>query len=580
MTSSDCIGPYTARMVIGIAFTGLLQLLVVTGSPATTTDAMPLSYPPMHWHSWNTFCAENEVNATNMMQMADALVETGMAAAGYDMVNVVCNGWTGRDPKTGVLQENKALWPNGIRALANYLHAKQLKLGCYTSPAVKNCCGEPGSLGYEYIDMETFAQMGCDHVMVDWCHAYVNPLQTRNEYAIIGAAIANSSNPNMMYGIWPGGMGKSWKWGTEVGGAYWRVSDDISNSWSSGTGGYGSVLHNFDVAYSIPEIASKSIPGHFTFLDQMVVGVHPAEPDAPHTNRDDKDTNMKAIAHTIRSGKPIGGPGLSLVEAQAHMTMWVMAASPLLTCNDVRNMTADILEILTNPEVLAVHKDPLAKMAIRVDVGGGVEEARSGAPCSSMWSVYQKDLNDGSFAVMVLNRDVKNISVDLLIEDVGDSLHTNYAIRDLWRHQNLTMASSRRTRIEPYNEDEVTGALSAYAVNLEVASHGVRMLRLWPLEPTPKASCPMGYANHTPGFWWNTSPCPQSTPTNCSEDSANGTVALCATKCDSVQGCKAFEVFSPTGVAGGSECYLFVNELQSPFSSDGDCTTCVKNTQK
>ena len=104
-----------------------------------------------------------------MREMADTLLSTGLVGLGYDTLNVVCNGWTGRDPVTQRLQENKALWPNGIKALGDYLHSKNMKLGCYTSPAVNNCCGEPGSLGYEDIDMQTFADWGCDHIMVDWC---------------------------------------------------------------------------------------------------------------------------------------------------------------------------------------------------------------------------------------------------------------------------------------------------------------------------------------------------------------------------------------------------------------------------
>jgi hypothetical protein len=88
-----------------------------------------------------------------MHEMADALIATGMVAAGYDTVNVVCNGWTGRDPHTHQLLENKALWPSGIASFADYLHSHNMKLGCYTSPATKNCCGEPGSLGYEDVDM-------------------------------------------------------------------------------------------------------------------------------------------------------------------------------------------------------------------------------------------------------------------------------------------------------------------------------------------------------------------------------------------------------------------------------------------
>jgi alpha-galactosidase len=227
----------------------LVAMVANVNSTELSHADKPLPYPPMHWHSWNTFCKENAVNETNMKEMADALISTGMTDAGYDTVNVVCNGWTGRDPITHELTENATLWPNGIRALADYLHAKSLKLGCYTSPATTNCCGEPGSLGYEAIDMETFAKRGCDHVMVDWCRGYVSPAQTKAEYEVIGQAIASSSNPSMAYGIWAGGMGKSWKWAAGVGGQYWRVSRDIRMYGSPQLTWEEGVLFNFDTAY-------------------------------------------------------------------------------------------------------------------------------------------------------------------------------------------------------------------------------------------------------------------------------------------------------------------------------------------
>jgi len=439
-------------MLLMVSLVGIFMSCCCFGAGAVVAPRAAielLPYPPMHWHSWNTFCGENMVNETNMKEMADALISTGMAAAGYNTINVVCNGWTGRDPSTHVLQENKTFWPNGLKSFGDYLHARGLQLGCYTSPATKNCCGEPGSLGFEEIDMETFAQMGCDHIMVDWCRAYVNPRQTRDEYAVIGQAIKKSSNPNMVYGIWPGGNGKSWKWAEEVGGHYWRTAADISNAWDwpqSTTG--GSVLHNFDVAYSIPEISSKTNPGHYTFLDQMVVGVAP---------------NGTGDKPGRKGGVP--GPGLSHDETVAHMSMWVMAASPLLTCNDLRNMTAEIKEILTNEEVLAVHKDPMVRMASRIDVGGGVEEKHSSALCLSNSSVYGRQLSDGSSAVMVLNRGPSNTTVKLNLEDVGDSMHTTYHVRDLWAHQNLSVATN--------------------AISLTVPSHGVRLLRLWPAVAPP-----------------------------------------------------------------------------------------------
>eukprot|EP01052_Picozoa_sp_SAG31_P033470 SAG31_NODE_3788_length_3881_cov_1.735590_3_plen_240_part_00 len=186
---------------------------------------------------------------------------------------------------------------------------------------------------------------------------------------------------NSLFAVWSAGIGKSWKWSADIGGHYWRTATDIYNVWDRPTEGSapfwqgsGSVLHNFDMAYSIPGIDQYTKPGQYTFLDQMVVGVVP--------------------------GHGISGPGLTFSEAQAHMTMWVMAASPLLTCNDVRSMPEDIKGILTNPEVLAVHKDPLSRMATRIDVGGGVEEGHSGLTesCSSNYSVYGKLLADGSSA--------------------------------------------------------------------------------------------------------------------------------------------------------------------------------------
>ena len=103
---------------------------------------------PPRWQ----FTSDDLVNEANMLEMATALVSTGMAAAGYDTVNVVCNGWPGRDPATGQLLENRTLWPSGMQGFAAKLHAMvpPLKVGCYTTPAVENCmCGRLPSGGCE-----------------------------------------------------------------------------------------------------------------------------------------------------------------------------------------------------------------------------------------------------------------------------------------------------------------------------------------------------------------------------------------------------------------------------------------------
>ena len=117
------------------------------------------------------FTHEDLVNQQNMEEMAQALVSSGLAAVGFDTVNVVCNGWAGRDPKTGLLLENRTLWPSGMKGFATRLHGMRppLKLGCYTSPRTKNCmcgpapqggCEEGTGIGYEAVDMNFFADIG------------------------------------------------------------------------------------------------------------------------------------------------------------------------------------------------------------------------------------------------------------------------------------------------------------------------------------------------------------------------------------------------------------------------------------
>lgn len=535
---------------------GLTAIATVSAERVVPIPAAQLlPHPPMHWHSWNQFSGEGTVTDANMRSIADALVTTGMAAAGYDMVNVVCNGWGPRDSNGRLTQRNPEKWPTGMAGLGTYLHGKDLKMGCYTSPSKINCCGEPGSLGYEDTDMEFFAQMGCDHVMVDWCQPYIDPQNSRDEYARIGAAIANSSNPNMVYGIWHTGFGKSWKWAAGIGGHYWRVATDMSNSWDQGyvPDQPGAVLKNFDTAMSIPGIQRETVPGHFSFLDSLVVGVKPG-------------------------GHSAIGPGLLTEEARAHFTMWVMAASPLFTCNDVRNMSDDIKDILTNPEVLAVHKDPLARMASRIDVGGGVDEPHT-TSLSVSWSVYGKPLADGSVAVMVLNRAAVNQTVAVALEDVGDPFVTHYAIRDLWARANLSSVPV----VAPmgYQNWHVN------TVPLLVPAHGVRMLRMWPLPPAPTPPptpppppptpqrCPMGFTAHADGLWSNPLPCGvYPTPPSCTaRDTANGTMALCGAKCKATVGCLAFEVSTP-------DCWIFVGTLAPPFTPYSACKACVMDKKQ
>lgn len=466
---------------------------------------------------------------------------------GYDTINVVCNGWAGRNATTGVLIENRTLWPSGMEGFSARLHAMNppLKLGCYTAPVVKNCmCGllpgggcEEGSLGHEQVDMDFFAKIGCDHVMVDAAYK-TNQFDTKlykSRFQAIGDAIAKSPKPDMMYGVWSAGDAKPWKWAAAVGGTYWRTGNDIYDGWDS-------VIRQWDVVYSIPSIDRLTTPGHYSFLDQMVIG------DVPR---------RKGSAY---------GPGLNNDEMIAHMSMWVMAASPLMTCTDVRNMTDAVKAILTNPELLAIHKDPLARMAYRIDVGGGAfNELHAANQCSNdwpqcqegpgdpnypghgctacidEWSVHEKPLSDGSYAIMVFNRG--NVSLPMVpvnAQDIGDSMGQSYEVRDVWAHADLPMFTT--------------------IMHVAVPAHGVRLLRV--RAPAARACPPTGFAAHESGYWSNLTPA--------TGDLVNNTVALCATKCTKTAACRAFELYDSP-----SACYIFLDQLVQPFVANADCLTCV-----
>lgn len=523
-----------------------LLLLATCAASSRKTPAQIAPYPPMQFHSFGEFNRHDQINEANMLGIAGALLSSGMAAAGYDTINVVCNGWTGRNT-TGQLTENRTLWPEGIAGLATKLHAMTppLKLGCYTAPRSKNCmcfrlptgqCEEGTGPGYEAIDMAFFAASGCDHVMVDMPDGPSNAAAYRERYQAISDGIRDSSNPNMLYGVWSGPLGYSWKWAADVGGHYWRIGDDIYDGWQS-------LMRMWDTLQSIPNIAPFTKPGAFTFLDQMQIGGVPGH----------RGTTT--------------GPGLSHDEAVAHMTLWVMAASPLLVCTDPRNMSAANLAIFINPEVLSIHKDPLARMATRVDVGGGHEPENAnfctdGYPgcqrlgpldpgyqgpcktCRTNSSIWEKTLAANSSAVMVLNRGEAPLTVVVELYDLGDNTRNTFAVRDIWSREALGVRS---------------GSLS-----VDVPAHGVRFLHLSPPPPPPScatpSTAPTGFALAAErGYYSNAS-------TMVSK--GNVSIVACAALCASDASCVAFHVFfHPVATCAVGDCYAHAAPLGALVAS-------------
>jgi alpha-galactosidase len=340
--------------------------------------AAPVAYnglaktPPMGWNSWNKFAGK--VTDQLIRETADAMASNGMKDAGYVYVNID-DTWQGSRDAQGNIQPNSK-FPD-MKALADYVHSKGLKLGTYSSPGPKTCAGYEGSFQHEEQDAKTYAAWGVDYLKYDWCSAsqVYDYHSMPAVYAKMGAALAATGRP-IVYSLCQYGVLNVEQWGTRVDGNSWRTTGDIRDTWKS-------MSHiGFDLQANL---ASYSGPGHWNDPDMLEVG----------------------------------NGGMTDTEYRTHMSLWSLLAAPLLAGNDLRSVSPEIMQILTNKEVIAVDQDPLGKQAKRVAKTGDTE-------------VWARPLQDGAYAVGLFNRGETSAKVTARWTDVGFS--GKGSVRDLWAH--------------------------------------------------------------------------------------------------------------------------------------------------
>ncbi|RYE05055.1 MAG: glycoside hydrolase family 27 protein, partial [Sphingobacteriaceae bacterium] len=176
--------------------------------------------PPMGWNSWNKFACNVDENL--IKQTADAMVSSGMKAAGYEYINID-DCWHGDRDSLGFIHPDPKRFPSGMKALADYIHAKGLKMGIYSDAGSQTCGGRPGSRGYEFQDALTYAKWGVDYLKYDWCNT--EGLHGEGAYKTIAAALKKAGRP-MVLSICEWGTDKPWIWGPQVG-ELWRTTGDI-----------------------------------------------------------------------------------------------------------------------------------------------------------------------------------------------------------------------------------------------------------------------------------------------------------------------------------------------------------------
>lgn len=338
--------------------------------------------PPMGWMTWNYF-GEN-INETVIREMADAMEASGMISAGYRFI-MIDDGWQGgRDNRNNIIPDSKK-FPSGMKALADYVHAKGMKLGIYSDAAPLTCAGYTASLGFEEQDAKPFASWGIDYLKYDYCNAPSDSVTAKVRYKRMADALRKTGR-DIVFSVCEWGQRQPWLWAANAGGQLWRTTYDVRDSWKSMT----SIL---DINANLHEYAG---PGHWNDPDMLIVGLR----------------GNKGPAGDL------GGTGCNDVEYQSNMSLWSIMAAPLIATNDVRSMNESTRRILLNKEVIALNQDPLGEQAVR-------------KISNETWNVFLKPLWDGDYALAILNRSDAGERFAIEFKELG--VDGNYKIRDLWK---------------------------------------------------------------------------------------------------------------------------------------------------
>ena len=191
---------------------------------------MIVNTPPMGWNTWNTF--GQNINEQLIRESVDTFIKLGLKDAGYQYF-VIDDCWSEheRDPQTDEIVPSKAKFPNGMKAVADYVHENGLKFGMYSCAGYLTCARYPASYDYEWIDARTFAEWGVDFLKYDFCY---HPVSEKSDilYKRMGLALANCGR-DIVFSACSWGMEETQEWVKTTGAHLWRSTHDIQNSWAS-----------------------------------------------------------------------------------------------------------------------------------------------------------------------------------------------------------------------------------------------------------------------------------------------------------------------------------------------------------
>jgi len=372
----------------------LVVLSALSSDSATAQKNDLAARPPMGWNSWNHF--RDKVDDASVRAQAEAMVSSGMRDAGYTYINID-DTWEGERDANGNIQTNSK-FPD-MKALADFVHSKGLKLGIYSSPGAKTCAKFEGSLGHELQDARTYAAWGIDYLKYDLCGLRTEmraaPTPEAGHKIMVDAyvkmrdALRSTGRP-IVYSLCQYGDDAVWEWGPSVGGNLWRTTGDITDKYAKMA----------EIGFSQAGLARFAGPGHWNDPDMLEVG----------------------------------NGGMSLDEYRTHMSLWAILAAPLLAGNNLSTMTPETIALLTNRDVIAVDQDSAGKQGDRVSAEGPIE-------------IWTRPLADGSMAVGIFNRHPKPLTARVDFSALGFTGAVK--AKDLWQAKDLGSVSKPYTVTVP-----------------------------------------------------------------------------------------------------------------------------------
>lgn len=394
-----------------------------TSEDVTLTVSSSLQHPVpfMGWLSWNS--VQGNISQKIIEQAVELFQNKGLYECGWNHI-MMDDLWQGTRKADGTPQPNASRFPNGLKTVADYVHQNGMKFGLYTDAADRTCAGAFGSYGYEEIDAKTYAEWGVDVVKCDYCYAPDDVETAKKRYKALADAFAAAGNNTMLY-ICEWGVREPWKWGAEVGGRCWRISQDVRDCWTGSGSGVG-VVQSIE---AMKNLSAYQGVNRFNDSDMLCTGLHA-------TGKSSNDL--------------CGGTGAGMTDDEyaTQFALWCMWSSPMaLSFDPSKNTLTDAdFKLLRNKELIALNQDRMGQQ------GDLISEADN-------LVVFAKDCENGDVALSVTNMSSseKQATFDFAAIPALDPTKT-YIVRDV---------------MENAEAGEATGTFTT-----DVRKHATRVFRL------------------------------------------------------------------------------------------------------